>query len=852
MAKPQLTPALHKEQIEAYRGEFPRYKIYAATLQRVLETACKLSFPEALIQSRPKSVSSFAEKAARKFDKYPDAVYQMTDLCGARVIVQTTEQVKAVRQFIEANFVIVEKDDKSGSLSEDRFGYRDMHYIVQWKPERDAALGVAGQEREAIGDRRAEIQVRTWVQHAWADTLHDRIYKNKLTLSPEIRRAGNLLAALMEEGDRNFNFLADELDGLIANYAAYTTKDDVEKEIQVQELLLVNDDAPGKKAALSLSLARLFAAKGDCARVAALLEPHSAIAGPIRCEFLLELGYALCRLHRDKPVSPDYQRGLKFLQEATGLCACEEVPFVPHLRKRESQHARAYARLGWACEGVPGEEHRARECWQHAHEHEPANPYYLASMLGLEMHYTHGNDLPAPMRTTIGQALKTCLQHAGAGIELPYAYFTAGRLSLLLEEPNGALGYYARGVWHYRDGKYCVPADLLAVEIDWLRGISSGRKLPLAYQNVVDLLTLATTPPFSGSTPTGKPAMPTPVLIIAGGAASMDSAAIAGIQPLLETGLAEFRGTVIAGGTTSGVPGCAGDVAGNLAKKTQKRFRLVGYLPENLPTGISQHPQYDDFVTVGGGFGAEQILRNWRDILAAGIDPSQVLLLGLGGGPISAVEYRVALAMGASVGVVTGTQGAAEALTEDLLWSTLPRLYPLPNDPMTVRAFILPSERTLDAATLEKMAREFHACYVAGNTKALPEKLKPWDLLNDDYQRANIEQAACVVQILQAAGFGVRPTTTSGGLTGKDFETEEVELMAKLEHGRWNVERLRSGWRFGPRDDARQRHNCLVPWETLPDGPEGVRKYDRNAVYAFPEILAKAGLEVYRVAKGSR
>ena len=62
-----------------------------------------------------------------------------------------------------------------------------------------------------------------------------------------------------------------------------------------------------------------------------------------------------------------------------------------------------------------------------------------------------------------------------------------------------------------------------------------------------------------------------------------------------------------------------------------------------------------------------------------------------------------------------------------------------------------------------------------------------------------------------------------------------------------NDERLRDGWRPGtPRNDTRKVHNCLVPWQDLTDGEDGVKKYDRGSVRKFPEILAKAGLEVYR------
>ena len=75
------------------------------------------------------------------------------------------------------------------------------------------------------------------------------------------------------------------------------------------------------------------------------------------------------------------------------------------------------------------------------------------------------------------------------------------------------------------------------------------------------------------------------------------------------------------------------------------------------------------------------------------------------------------------------------------------------------------------------------------------------------------------------------------------FKTD-VERMAELEHGRWNIERLREGWRSGTsRDNAKKIHNCLVAWTELPND---IREYDRNSIRAIPDILAKAGLDVFR------
>ncbi len=207
-----ITPEEHRAQIQAYEQEIDAYRTWARVLRRALEQGCKATLPGSVVQSREKSVSSFAEKAARRFKDHPDPVRQFTDLCGARVIVQTTEQVAAVRRFIEANFRVLERDDKVLRLSEREFGYRDLHFVVERLPSRDEALGIAPEERERIGLRRAEIQVRTWLQHAWADTLHDRIYKNKLTIPGAMKRTGNLLAALVEEGDRVLDALAGTIE----------------------------------------------------------------------------------------------------------------------------------------------------------------------------------------------------------------------------------------------------------------------------------------------------------------------------------------------------------------------------------------------------------------------------------------------------------------------------------------------------------------------------------------------------------------------------------------------------------------------------------------------------------------
>lgn len=841
MAKKQiLTPAKHKRQIRAYTKIFPKYKIYAEVLKRILEKACKACFPDAFVQSRPKSVSSFAEKVARKYEIYPNAVKQMTDLCGARIILQTVEQVEAAKQFIKQNFNVNAEEEKGVMLGEDRFGYRDMHYIIQLKPECNKILGISSREYKVIKKSKAELQVRTWLQHAWADTLHDRLYKNPLKPSKEIKRTGNLLAALMEEGDRNYNNLAHELDGMIANYVTYVTKKEVEKEIKIQELIFNNESDRAKKPGLAIKLAHLYAASGNYSQVIKLLNPYIYIKDSRRCELIQTLGYAICKVHRDKPNMRDYRRGCKLLKEAIDLCCCENYEYVPHLRRRESFHARSLVRYAWALSAIRRRHSDALEYYHQAHEHEPSNPYYLADMLGFEIYYSRSSNISNAMRTTLREGIKTCRAHAEAGIELPCAYFVAGRLCLLLEQFNEALEYYARGIFHCLAGTHCVQSDALENEIDWIEKLHYDKQPLDGCQWVLELLDLAKQ---VGRYNVDANQLTPKAIILSGGAASLDKSLPDTICSLLEELLYSFKGIVISGGTKVGVPGCAGIVAKKLALRKVKKFKLIGYIPEPLPPDAEEDKRYDHIHFYGESkFSPDQILQSWRDLLAQRIAPHEVLCVGFGGGPISAVEYKIALALGARAVIAYDSKGTADTIVKDTIWSGIDRLMPLPMDKASFQALLTTASGNLKQPIVLEMAKDFHARYVVGSSGKMPDNMRPWEKLCDTYQNANIKQAEYAVVILEKCGFVTRRSKRP--VIFNRFTKKDIQRMAELEHGRWNIERLRDGWRPGKiRDDARKIHDCLVSWKDL---PEEIKKYDYDAVRAFPEILAKVGLEVYR------
>ena len=79
--------AADEKQIDGYKSDLPKYELFAEVLNVVLSRAVKKLGILAIVRTRAKGVPNFAEKMIRKRDQYPDAVNQLTDLCGARIIV---------------------------------------------------------------------------------------------------------------------------------------------------------------------------------------------------------------------------------------------------------------------------------------------------------------------------------------------------------------------------------------------------------------------------------------------------------------------------------------------------------------------------------------------------------------------------------------------------------------------------------------------------------------------------------------------------------------------------------------------------------------------------------------------
>jgi putative GTP pyrophosphokinase len=182
------------------------YADLASVAARILEECLKHHNIKASVQFRAKDPASLGHKSAIPSEadpnrpKYAEPLKQITDLAGVRVITQVLGMLPEINGIIHQEFAVLEQSDKSLQLiEEEKFGYQSIHYLVKVGAAR-ARLAEYRRFSGAI----VELQVRTILQHAWAEIEHDIQYKSSTAYPEEIRRRFMALAGMLEIADREF------------------------------------------------------------------------------------------------------------------------------------------------------------------------------------------------------------------------------------------------------------------------------------------------------------------------------------------------------------------------------------------------------------------------------------------------------------------------------------------------------------------------------------------------------------------------------------------------------------------------------------------------------------------------
>ena len=158
------------------------------------------------VTHRVKDLSSVERKLSVKSAAY-DSLSDITDLLGVRVITFFPDEVDLVADIIESEFSIDQENsvDKRELLDPDRFGYLSLHYVATLS---ERHLGLPEYSRfEGVT---FEIQIRSILQHAWAEIEHDLGYHSAGAIPDSIRRRFSRLAGLLEIADVEFETLRNE------------------------------------------------------------------------------------------------------------------------------------------------------------------------------------------------------------------------------------------------------------------------------------------------------------------------------------------------------------------------------------------------------------------------------------------------------------------------------------------------------------------------------------------------------------------------------------------------------------------------------------------------------------------
>ncbi|WP_418641356.1 GTP pyrophosphokinase [Sulfurimonas sp. ST-27] len=205
--------------IKWYIENQPTYKRLSSKVESLLSEVFEIeNISYHIVTFRTKSIDSVRDKVSK--GKYSKPIEQIQDFSGIRIITYVEDEIEKICEIIEKTFNIdnANSSNKSEALGIDKVGYKSIHYVASL----DKSRLKLPEYKQYIG-KCFEIQVRTILQHAWAEIEHDRNYKFTGKLPLDIGRRFKILAGVLEMADREFNNISNEID-VIAKSTLENTK----------------------------------------------------------------------------------------------------------------------------------------------------------------------------------------------------------------------------------------------------------------------------------------------------------------------------------------------------------------------------------------------------------------------------------------------------------------------------------------------------------------------------------------------------------------------------------------------------------------------------------------------------
>jgi len=669
MASQQEQP--YEKVLDSYRKLYPTYEILTNKILEIISAILKecMFKREYFLQGRTKAIYSFADKISRK--KYSDPIREITDFSGVRIILINLEKKDLMCDLIRKYFKIELKDNegKLDKLYPQEFGYPYTYFIIQLLPEKFYKKTFRIVIPKEIGQLKAEIQVGTFLEHAWAINQQNMLYKNEFDLPRPYKRQISRVTALLEIADKSMNNLVKKIYNYESSYGSYMSSEDIEREIKRLQLIY-----KGNKESIDLGhkIAKFAMEIDDWDNAINILDAiyNSSLFLDSPCFkralILKDLGIAKCQKYKPEKNRPLFDEGQKNIFDSI---------------KIYDKDSDAYAAAGGTYKKL-GMDYEAYTWYKKALEINPNDPYPLVNYLVYEL--LNNQDMVPILdyhKSIIQKAIKKRSDQINVLVDIPWANFDVGTLSLFLGNLNLSLHNYLMAI-RLSQHEWMIGTTLNTlnklqkfsnrlsgfnlVRTQLLLGMKFHRK---DEENKDQELNAAIDLQLKNDSilRINRDDLQEPIVIIAGGTDESVEQEIQRYKKILIEAFKNFKCTIISGGTTSGISGLAGDIKEAYGNK----IRLIGYTPRKIPqeSAIKLDDRYEHRFSNAEDFSYLEVLQYWYDILRSRCDPNKVKLIGINGGRISALEFRTAITFGGQVGILGGSGRAATDLINDSWWT---------------------------------------------------------------------------------------------------------------------------------------------------------------------------------------
>jgi len=151
-----------------YNEQFALYEKLATTVNQLINSIKSNRWH---YESRIKDLESYALKL--ETGRYPDPT-KLEDFFACMLVVENTLEIKKAISYLRPHLKIESRRPPNENITHknsDSFVFDDLRLYVTLKP-------TAAREKGPLNDVLFELQIKTFLQHAWSIATHDLIYKS--------------------------------------------------------------------------------------------------------------------------------------------------------------------------------------------------------------------------------------------------------------------------------------------------------------------------------------------------------------------------------------------------------------------------------------------------------------------------------------------------------------------------------------------------------------------------------------------------------------------------------------------------------------------------------------------------